>query len=316
MSAPPIFVGGTGRCGTHAVGHLLGATTRYAMVPRELQFHISRLGLSGFVRARITAEELARNLRTHWWSRTTGWDAETTRGLYKSLSRDALEAAIERFLSDDEGSRGTRAGTLLDDIARSSLVEPTTAAWVEMTPLNVSRADSLEAFSPDHLLIHVVRDGRDVAASITALPWGPDEPLEALEWWESRLRVSSSGAQAVPPARRLVVRLEELTWLDREQQLERLMAFAGCAIDEPVRRFFDERVRAADARIGRWRTAFEPTVRAELDRRYRRLLEALMADGVDATPTPPERLDAEAPPAPQPVENPLDPWRDGLGRTA
>jgi len=43
----PIFVGGTQRSGTHATAGLIGAHEVVARLPREMKFHVHRLGLPG-----------------------------------------------------------------------------------------------------------------------------------------------------------------------------------------------------------------------------------------------------------------------------
>ena len=39
VTAPPVFIGGAPRSGTHAVAHLLSRHPRYAMIRQEVRLH-------------------------------------------------------------------------------------------------------------------------------------------------------------------------------------------------------------------------------------------------------------------------------------
>ena len=69
MSAELVFVGGTGRSGTHVVSHLLGEHSRFAAVPIECRFHSNPRGLADVVTGRATPEEFVTKLRRFWWHR-------------------------------------------------------------------------------------------------------------------------------------------------------------------------------------------------------------------------------------------------------
>ncbi len=61
----------------------------------------------------------------------------------------------------------------------------------------------------------MVRDGRSTAASVIAERWGPDDPSEAITWWETRMRRAHEGLEGVAPESVLVMSLEDLVVLDR-----------------------------------------------------------------------------------------------------
>src|SRR3954454_5435841 len=88
------------RRGTHALGHLVSQHSHYAMVPRELVFHVApagERGLPDLLAGRIGVDEFINRMTTHWWRRTTPWDPDVERGLFKWVPDERFLPAIERF---------------------------------------------------------------------------------------------------------------------------------------------------------------------------------------------------------------------------
>ena len=75
---------------------------------------------------------------------------------------------------------------------------------------------------------------------------------------------------------------------DRAGEYDRLLAFLGLADDAAVRTYFDERVTADRAHIGRWRTDVPADRLAAFEARYETLAarlgesEAIVGDAVTA----------------------------------
>ncbi|MBK5118213.1 MAG: hypothetical protein JJE23_15030, partial [Thermoleophilia bacterium] len=64
-----VFIGGTGRSGTHALAHLLGAHPDFADVPIESRFHCNKRGMPDLLEGRITLAGYLAKLRGFWWHR-------------------------------------------------------------------------------------------------------------------------------------------------------------------------------------------------------------------------------------------------------
>lgn len=60
---------------------------------------------------------------------------------------------------------------------------PVPEVWVDHTPGNVRDGNTLLDLFPDARLIHLVRDGRAVAGSVTPLDWGPNTVWAVTDWW-------------------------------------------------------------------------------------------------------------------------------------
>ena len=311
MTPAAIFVGGVQRSGTHALAALIGAHSRFAAIPRELAFHADPGGLPGVIDGTISPAELVRRMRGPWWRRET---YGVTRGLFKSIPRDRLDRALETFepaAATDPVAAGARLlRAIADPFADGA------AGWVEMTPTTATWAGSLVRMLPDLRLVHVVRDGRDVACSIAALPWGPATPEKGLRFWAERLRAADEGARAIPPEQLHVIRLEELVLLDRERAYQRLLAFLGVADEPGMRAFFEAEITPGKAHTGRWRAELSPDDGERLTRDYHALLVELSADGVSCVPEP-EPLPAAVPGfAREAATSAVDPWADGRAADA
>jgi Sulfotransferase family len=98
--------------------------------------------------------------------------------------------------------------------------------WVDHTPTNFRRALTLLRLFPEGRFIHLVRDGRAVAASLLPLDWGPNNAHHAAEFWMSRCAAGLAAESALGPERVLRVRFEDLV-IDSESILQRIATFAA-----------------------------------------------------------------------------------------
>lgn len=323
----PIFVGGTQRSGTHATAGLIGAHPRVAHLPREMKFHAHPEGLPGVIRGRVSPRAFAKRMRGSWWSRP--YREGRTRGLYKTVPQERFERALEEFLAECGelrpplrpwrwsganlvGPSRRLVKALFDPIAEEQGAE----RWAEMSPRNAEFARELRRMFREMKLVHTVRDGRDVAASLIRLPFGPDTALEGLERWERRLRREETATRELPPAQLFPLRLEELLLTKREETLRALLDFLDLDEAPELRALFDSELTAENGHLGRWRVELSDPERVELDRRYKERLERLAADGISALPEP-EPLPPEfaAVPAAEPGST-IDPWADGRAEEA
>ena len=311
----PVFVGGSGRSGTTITGQLLGSHAHvWSTFPREVRFitdpgglldlvlggrtriqHLEeslppgglgksiRRTLASLVGSRKKREEndlegFLRGMRGRWWLRTgpTG----TLRGLHRGFARDSFLEHVAAFeVAYPRGAREA-AAELVDGLLGGKAAAEGATAFVDTTPPNAENAHRIIALFPDAKVLHLVRDGRDTAASVVRKKWGPDRHLKALQWWYERTLRAHQSLARCPAESVLEVNMDALVLHDRDRLLERLFAFLGYEPDENVRRFFSERVSADKAHQGRWRQEVSPTVLGKFDETYGRLHQALTAAGV------------------------------------
>jgi Sulfotransferase family len=308
-ASDPIFIGGTSRSGTNAVAHLLGRSARFHMIPREVGFHAVPEGLVGYIRGRFDRDELIERLRRRWWRVVPG-----TVGFEGVVTREQLADALDRFAAappDRVAAGRALVKELLDPVAAAA-GKP---SWIEKSTQTVVAAPVLLEMFPEAGIVHVVRDGRDVACSIARMPWGPDSVPDAIEYWADRLRRAEQGTRGAPPERILLIHLEDFVLLDRERTYTRLLDYLGMEDEPAMRSLFDAELTAERAHLGRWRAELSPAEQVKLTDHYREILGQLRDEGV--TSAPPERsLEESFGGGDHETANPLDPWwRASSGRS-
>jgi hypothetical protein len=285
----PVFVGGTGRSGTWVIGRMLRHHPHWSMVHTELRFHSVPGGFVSVLDGTVTPERYAEKVEQKWFRISGG--TGNAKGLQLLAARFETQQALARFVDRAETDIPWALGELLTELIEPFARGRRAVGWTETTPYNAHAAHALLTALPEARLVHTVRDGRDVASSVTSMAWGPDTIEEALDWWAGRVLQASQGVAAADPRRVLTVRLEELVHLQREASYTRLLEFLGFEDHEDVRRYFDEQVDSRRGNVGRWRKQVEKSERDRIDGRYRELLDELAERGMTVLPTEAERVD-------------------------
>ena len=283
---PLIFVGGTGRSGTHVIGRLLGRHPTLADVPIESRFHChGPKGFPDLLSGRVQVSDFLWKLREFWWHRIRREDLEP-RGLYNISTRRRFDDAVAAFEESYEADPREACRRLFDDLLYPVADELGRSGLVEMSSHNVKEAAVLEELFPHAGFIHVFLDGRDVASSITTKTWGPERIGGAIDWWAARMRAIDAGVSGEneAPARFHTLLLDDLVERDREATYGRLLTF--CELDDAaaMRRYFDEEMSPRAANLGRWRRGLGSIGAWRVERRYRRTLDALAREGNHAAP--------------------------------
>lgn len=285
----PVFVGGTGRSGTWAVGRLLGRHPHWITVHTELRFHAAPPGFASVLTGEKSPEEFAEIVQRKWFHLTGG--TGNPKGLQLILAHHELRRALQRFVARAQDDLPAALGRLMLDAVGPYTRGRGALGFTETTPDNAVSADALTTALPDCRVVHVVRDGRDVASSVAGMAWGPNSPKSGLDWWADRIRRVDRAMRAADPERVHTVRLEELIALDREAAFHGLLAFAGFGEHGDLRKYFDGQMGASQANVGRWRNGMSSGERTRFDESYRRVLADLAAEGVSCLPTAPELVD-------------------------
>lgn len=296
----PIFVGGMSRSGTTVVGK--GLLNRHSTIavtrPAEMWFLTNTGGLCDVVdaaegggsRAKVAFNALRRGKLSPlaafrermegFWYQRDWWKDGRNIGLGKSVNREQLTEALDRFEAAF-GSDPREAGRQL----AADLIDPTTRRrgkqrWVDTTPDNVHRAEALHRMFPDLTVINMIRDGRDVAASVVSRGWGTDDYDTALKQWAERMLAGHRALAQLSPDQVLTLHLEHLVGPDGTADYERLLAVVGIADEPKMRRFFDSEMTPDAGHTGRWRRDVAEADQVRIDRDYRRLCDDLRDKGV------------------------------------
>lgn len=305
MSAQPaelVFVGGTGRSGTHIVSYLLDRHSRFYGVPIECRFHCNPKGLADVVMGRTDAQDFLTKLRGYWWHRVRIGDRAyvkakwrtfgrgQVRGLHTIVPRDRFDAAATRFEQTHGDDLLQASRTLFYDLLQPAAEKAGKPVLVEMSCFTVAAADGLARIFPEARFVHSVRDGRDSGSSKVSLrqkPHHPTDVVSGIEFWADRLRQAEEGVRGMPEGDRerlRVISLDELVWSDRDGAYAELCEFLGVADEPAMREFFDSEMNADAAHRERWRKGLSEAEEADVVERYERELERLEAEGYHCAP--------------------------------
>ncbi len=283
----PVFVGGTGRSGTTVVGDLLGNHSKIrTSTPIEIKFLTNRSGLvdvvfgynqeiekkSGKVsilnfrtyrkRKRREKERFANILaefNKFIWEKW--WDIDAPpphgRGLTSGIAKTDLERLLKRLERDLKINRKWAARRFMSGFISKQFEAGDEIYWVETTPMNIPEANKLQELFPNALFINMVRDPRDVIASLLTKKWGPKSPLEGLDWIEKRLVAGHEALTPIKPEKKITIALEDLAINNREATYRRLLNFLKISDEPAMQDFFTKSMTPDAATSGRWKSEID-----------------------------------------------------------
>lgn len=282
VPAPLLFIGGTGRSGTHVVAKILNNHSHFRKVPNEARFHTDPGGLPDVLAGRTSPDLFAWRLRRHWY-RNFEPARLSFRGLHRYVPRARLEAASAAFLRRFRDEPEAACRQIFFDLLWPLATEEAKAGLIEQSCDVVAEAPTLAGLFPEARFVHVVRDGRDAAASRVGQAGPLTRPRsmrQGLEWWEQRIRRIDEGVRGVEPGRVYPVSLDELVGGERRRAYRLLRRFAGLRNEAAMLDYFQGRVRDRNANLERWRSSVPARKQAEVDARYREILDSMLSDGV------------------------------------
>ena len=167
------------------------------------------------------------------------------------------------------------AGSQAEFVARflaARLAQNGKRIWADKTPENIGRFDFVLRHFPSARLVHVIRDGRDVAASLRRQPWmklrdrsGPAALARCGAYWAERV---AAGSRLRGHPRYVEIRYEDLVRRP-EATLRGLLEFLGLDWSDRLLRAETAAAEAAAgpifaSSIGRWRHELSPAEAAAL----------------------------------------------------
>ena len=207
-SGRPLFLLGVRRSGTTLLRVILGRSPSIA-IPDESYF-IPQLATRhpGPVHAADFVDDLGRiGTPAEWGVRPD----DVAPRLYDGMASGAAIAAVFEAYAAQQGKE----------------------RWGDKTPLYMQYLPLLERLFPEALFVHLVRDGRDAAASFLAMPEGivtrswahPTSPAGFACQWRTEVEAAERLGERVGSGRYLEVRYEELV-ADPEAKVKEICEFA------------------------------------------------------------------------------------------
>jgi hypothetical protein len=195
-SKAPVFVLGCPRSGTTLLYYMLLSSGNFAIYQEESSVFNQLMPRFGDLRRRENRQKLL-----NVWFKTRLFTAT-------GLPPEQLEHRI----LDECRNAGDFLCIVMEEMARSQGV----ARWAETSNEHVVILPLIKRMIPDALVIHVIRDGRDVALSMEKLgwlrryPWNPQRGLMVHGlYWEWIVRQGRKGSRQLGPDY-TEVRFEEL----------------------------------------------------------------------------------------------------------
>lgn len=208
LSDEPIFIVGVPRSGTTLLASILSAHGRLACGPETAFF------------ASLAAGEPL--LRPGDWPGAAISFAESTR-----LEGESL---LERYDVSRQELRGLLADAEPDPVGVLKALGEVTARragkarWMEKSPVHLLYVRQIRWWFPLAPIVRIVRDPRDVALSLTRVPWGPGDLIGGLLYWRRFHERSRSFFESDPIS--FTVRYEDLVERPKET-LRQVCSFLG-----------------------------------------------------------------------------------------
>ena len=298
----PIFTGGTGRSGTTIIVNLLTRHPKFhASLPREIKYLTDRKGLIDFnFRRPLTEERSLKELRNsiavrvmpimgrssfdlfssrihgRWWSEIG--KKGNQRGLIQGISLDVLEKALKNFESSHKNDPKEASRDFFYSLSSAQINSNEIAYFGDSTPTNMINAKYIYKIFPEAKFINMIRDGRDVALSVSKERWGPATPETALVWWERRIVHAHNSLAQIPQNSKIELRLEDLVVHQREESYSILLTFLGLEDHPTMRKYFDEQMLPEKMHSGEWQNQVKNPEKFGMT--YQKILRRLRKKGI------------------------------------
>lgn len=214
------FIIGTGRCGTTILAQMLNAHSAIC-VPHELQILF----------------EYSHNGERLYEVFASGKNERFNASDYINLIEERCPKKFDIYFDYRSFFKRQRypirdlkflVNSLFVEIAR----EKGKLYLVEQTPWYGQRLDILDALFPQAKYIHIVRDGRDVAASYVETPWWYDDLASNLDRWaHESMNIAESAKYLSSEEQMLLIRYEDLV-LNSEKYLRRICDHLGIEFEQ------------------------------------------------------------------------------------
>jgi hypothetical protein len=236
---PFVFLVGCLRSGTTLLQRIVEANSQIALIPETQwvpRWYERRVGLT---RDGMVTSELGRRLRTH-----------------PRFGRLGLEpASVDALLREEKPKHYARFVTELFDLHGQGKGKPCVG---EKSPGYVRHLSTLYELWPQAKVVHLIRDGRDVALSVldwskaerTAgrFPtWEEDPVTTTALWWEWHVRLGREAGALATPERYYELKYESLV-AQPKTECAKLCRFLDVPYEEAMLRFHEGRTRPKPGR--------------------------------------------------------------------
>jgi hypothetical protein len=196
-------------------------------------------------------EEFSTKLWQKWWEIDA--PAPHGPGLHTGIDKKDLQRLLDKYTQNIKRNPIKKARKFMKSFIKLQKSRKKEKFWAETTPMNISYSHRLIKLFPEAKFIVIRRDPRDVIASLLTKDWGPNTPLEGVEWIESRLRADHDALKSVPRNQVLFINLEDLVTNSPHESYDKILNFLQLQDEPAMRTFHASNMTAENASSGRWR---------------------------------------------------------------
>jgi hypothetical protein len=196
----PVFIVGCGRSGTTLLRLMLNRSSQIA-IPGETWFFKKLLRL--WYWNRFFGKEKQRQRIA---SLISGYDTFPMLG----ITRADLDEALSQIDPSDPAQVVAVANIAF-------ALRENKPRWGDKTPGYICQLGMLRRLWPRASILHIVRDGRDVALSFMKAPFGPSTPVEAAHYWRRQVLCGLDYGRRLYGDNYMEIRYENLVLHPREE---------------------------------------------------------------------------------------------------
>jgi len=302
MSTPftPLFSGGTGRSGTTAIVNLLNNHSQvHTSLPREIKYLTDRFGLLDlnfgrpvklessstelakwvlgkflFIKGKSKASIFNERMNGRWWQEVG--KKGNPRGLCQAIELDYLTQQLDNFKKNKKTNLYQASIDLYFNLSSAQIKKENVKYFADSTPANMQNGNRIIKLLPSAIFINMIRDGRDVAYSVSKERWGPDDPHLALKW---RIELAHLGLERVSVDKKINLRLEDLILYNRTQSYNLILKFLDLEDQEQLRLEFDKTFAKEKMSMGLWKGEVKSPTKFE--QTYLKVLKQLADKGIE-----------------------------------
>ena len=212
--ANPVFIVGVDRSGTTLLTMMLDMNSKL-WIPNESHFivdYFEKYQIDENIQNYDFRRKIVREILNERY--VLDWDIAITEDQVDVSECRTLSDVISAFYQTCASSKGK-------------------LLWGDKTPRYLVHVDVLNKLFPEARFIHIIRDGRDVAESISQMWWGANDFASALKSWERRVEIGHKMLNMLPQQRWMELRFEDLV-LDTKKELRRVTDFLQLPFEESM----------------------------------------------------------------------------------
>jgi hypothetical protein len=218
-----------------------------------------------------------KQMHRRWWNELG--KKGKPRGLIQGITSDKLDEALDRFGRNRQTDTNSASRELFFELSSAQIKKSSVEYFVDSTPLNIQNADRISRLLPESLFINMIRDGRDVALSVSKERWGPKTPEDALDWWQARIERSARALSNIPKEKYLTLRLEDLIEREREETYRKIHIFLDLPESNEMRDYFEQILTSEKMSRGSWSKHVKDP--KKFDAKYTEILQRLASKDIE-----------------------------------